>query len=346
LQFALEFLQKDQQRQLAEIATQHRLEFERLVAAMSLRFAVNQDFDNNLQLTLAELGQFLGADRVAVFQLNPSGQLGNLTHEWCERGVIPRKNRGAITPAGSFNWTVDQLRNQRAIHVVTMAQLPAAAAAERELFQNLESQSVLLLALQVGEKLAGLIIFTNVGIAKAWNTDDTSLLQVAAETISRIVTHREIAIALRESDERFRAFMSSTMVIAWAKDQPGRYIYMNPAFEKNFGICFAEWRGKTAADVWPAELAQQITASDQKILATNTPAEVIQKAKDVNGQERLWLCAKFPFTDSRGNNYLGGIGIDVTEQKKLEAQLRQSKKWRRLAIWPVALPTILTICSA
>jgi PAS domain-containing protein len=45
--------------------------------------------------------------------------------------------------------------------------------------------------------------------------------------------------ALRESEERFKAFMDHSPAIAFIKDEQGRYIYVNRPFEEQFGTGFA-----------------------------------------------------------------------------------------------------------
>jgi hypothetical protein len=34
--------------------------------------------------------------------------------------------------------------------------------------------------------------------------------------------------------------------------------------------------------------------------------------------------------------YLIGFGVDLTERKQLEAQLREAQRWMRLGAWPEA----------
>ncbi|MEX2479427.1 MAG: PAS domain S-box protein [Gammaproteobacteria bacterium] len=64
------------------------------------------------------------------------------------------------------------------------------------------------------------------------------------------VSERERTLAaLRESETRFELFMESNPAIAWIKDGNGRYLYMNRAWEREFGIDRETRIGKTARDL-------------------------------------------------------------------------------------------------
>ena len=326
VQFALEFLQKDKQRQLAEMGTRQRLKFEHHIATISVRFVGTHDFDAALDASLAEIGQFLGMDRAFVFQLRPDGGAIDNTHEWCAEGVASRKDKLNNLPTNELAWSIGALKKGGNINLLDTAKLPAEAAADHGLLQRLGGKALLLLPLLTGDRLLGFLGFGNEQMAKDWKADDTSLLQVVADIISRTITQRATESSLRTVNERFQAFMGNTPAIAWAKDQRGRYVYLNQTFEVQFGVLLGEWFGKTDAEVWPPEAAQQYIESDKKVLATGMPVETIETIVTATGPKRQWLCIKFPFTDEHGNQYLGGIGLDITEKQLLEAQLRQAQK--------------------
>ena len=51
-----------------------------------------------------------------------------------------------------------------------------------------------------------------------------------------------LAAALRESEDRFEAFMDNSPGIAWIKDQEGRHVYLSKAYERRFGVKLDDWR--------------------------------------------------------------------------------------------------------
>lgn len=132
---------------------------------------------------------------------------------------------------------------------------------------------------------------------------------------------RQATEALRESEERFRAFMNNTTAIAWMKDDQGRFIYLSKPFENHFGVRLEDWRGKTDFEVWPPPVAEEFRRSDAAVLNSNRPVETIEHTPTPDGGRAFWLVFKFPFWDASGQRYVGGIAIDITERKELEREV-------------------------
>ena len=325
VQFALEYWRKNKLQQLAEVDTRHRLKFESHIAAISMRFATS-DFDAALDASLAELGQFSGVDRAFVFQLRAGGKALDNTHEWCREGESHRQAQFKNRPTSDWNWTLDSLKTGAIVKLIDTGKLPPAALADGDSLQKLAGKALLLLPLLSGNQLLGFLGFGNERMSKDWKEEDTKLLQVAADFISRILSQRHAESATRAATEQFQAFMMNAPAIVWAKDERGRYVYLNKAFEINHNVLLCNWFGKTAAEVWPPEVVPEIEENDKKVYATQMPVQFTETTNCAAGVVRQWQCTKFFFTDQHGHRYLGGIGIDVTEKQKLEVQLRQSQK--------------------
>src|SRR5258707_2168691 len=128
--------------------------------------------------------------------------------------------------------------------------------------------------------------------------------------------------ALRQSEERFVAFMDNLPGYAWMKDLQGRYVYVNEMVE---GLPGYGSLGKTDAQIWPADLAAHYRANDKQVIATKRPLQTVEHFQ-LEGKQRHMVGSKFPIFDKTGAVALvGGAGVDITERIEAEAALRESE---------------------
>jgi two-component system sensor kinase len=132
--------------------------------------------------------------------------------------------------------------------------------------------------------------------------------------------------ARRQSDRLLAAFMDNLPALAWIKDVQGRYLYLNEAFTKAFGVDFEQWRNKVDRDVLPASTAMQLQANDAQVMETHKAVVTVETASYADGMHES-LVSKFPIVDESGHlDFLGGVAVDITDRKRMETALRESEE--------------------
>jgi len=195
--------------------------------------------------------------------------------------------------------------------------------------QPLGITSMMDVPIYVAGRLDGVLCHEHVGARRQWRPDEQMFAVAAANLVSLVIgqwEQRRAEEALLESQERFRVFMDSGLAVAFMKDEDGRMVYVNQPFEQVFELTRSEWLGKSDFELWPQETAQKLRENDLAVLAGGVPVELMETIPAPDGSPHYWLVFKFPFTDVSGKRFLGGTGIDITERKQLEEQLRQSQK--------------------
>lgn len=137
--------------------------------------------------------------------------------------------------------------------------------------------------------------------------------------------------ALRDSEQRFHAFMDATPAIAWMTDEAGRHLYMNRAWDRAFGRSREDWFGRTADELVPPDVAERIRQSDQEVLRLDRPVEIPNDVMELRGQTVHWNCFKFPFHTATGQRLVGGIAIDITRRKLAEQERERAEQALREA---------------
>lgn len=126
---------------------------------------------------------------------------------------------------------------------------------------------------------------------------------------------------LHDSESRFRTFMDSGNFLSWMKDEQGRYIYINQSYKNHFNAAPDSWLGKSDFELFSKPIAELFWNNDQKVLQSNTGITVEEIRTSDNGESCCWLSTKFPYIDSTGTRYVGGIAIDISERKATEKQI-------------------------
>ncbi len=148
-------------------------------------------------------------------------------------------------------------------------------------------------------------------------------------TVVDITERKNWEETLRQSEQRFAAFMRHLPGVAYIKDLSGKYVYYNDACWMLFEKHPADIIGKTDEEVWPAEEAAVYRKNDARVVEKGRPIEVTEPVRHPDGVHS-WLIYKFPIVEDGNVVLVGGIGIDITERQTLEEQLTQSHKMEAL----------------
>jgi PAS domain S-box-containing protein len=147
-----------------------------------------------------------------------------------------------------------------------------------------------------------------------------------------ITERRRAQDALRESEERFVRFMHHLPGLAWIKNVSGQYVYDNEAASKAFQTPLDALYGKTDANLFDAETAEQFQENDRRALESASGIQTVETLELPDGIHYSFV-NKFPIPGPDGAPLLvGGMAFDVTDQKQAEEALRESEeRFRTLA---------------
>jgi PAS domain S-box-containing protein len=132
---------------------------------------------------------------------------------------------------------------------------------------------------------------------------------------------------LRATEQRFSEFMQHLPGLAWIKDLEGRYVYANDAATRAFRRRREDLYGRTDDDLFPPTTARQFQANDRLAVASGTGILTIETLEQGDGLPHSSIVSKFPIPGRNGAAaFVGGMAIDITEQKRIEAALREADR--------------------
>lgn len=131
---------------------------------------------------------------------------------------------------------------------------------------------------------------------------------------------------LKESEEILQAILDNSPAIIYAKDIDGRYLLVNKQFAMFFNSDAASLLGKTDFELFPHEIAAQLKANDDKVLASKS----IQQMEEIvprGGDLKTHVSTKFCLFDKHDNVYaVCGITTDISEHVRNEKRLKESEE--------------------
>ncbi len=127
---------------------------------------------------------------------------------------------------------------------------------------------------------------------------------------------------LKQSEERFRSFMTHSPAAGWIVDRAGRFHYVSPGYYTMFGAKHGDLTGKLIGEIYEPGPARKYLANNLAALNEQRAVESIEPGVRADGSPGQFLVVKFPMTNSAGDVLLGGTALDITERQLAEQRVQ------------------------
>lgn len=313
-----------------EDTLQSQLKFEKMVAAISTRFANIPEgkLDETIEHALQLSGEFFNVDRSYLFQFSADGKIMNNTHEWCAQGIEPQIDNLQGIPAEIIPWWMEKLNRFEIINIYNIEDMPLAAAVEKKILESQSIQSVLVVPMAFAGKLTGFIGFDSVEDNKLWKEEQISILIVLAEIISNALVRQqreeEIKTISKENEKVFNGTQNAMFLIEVSGANSFRYVRNNTALEKTMGL--PNLSGKTPGEVFGDKDSELLCSNYSRCIQAGTPISYEENPVLPVGERNLVTTLTPVFQHGRVA-YIVGSSNDITERKKAEKALRKSEQF-------------------
>jgi PAS domain S-box-containing protein len=316
-----------------------RLEFERLVSQISSGLAglhSKKEIDVHINNALASVGKFSGADRAYVFRYSNEGKIADNTHEWCNDGIQPEiENLKGIYMEEKIPWFLEHMKKKDVFYVPDVSDMPPEAHLEQQHYKSQGIKSIIVVPMRSGSQLIGSLGFDSVKEKKEWSDDDLTLLKFLGETLTNVIERVRSEEMLKEKSVFLDKIIGSSAVSTWISDETGTAIRANPACLEFFGATEDEVIGKY--NLFRDSVIQEngLMPAIKDVFEKGESASIIidydfssvDHVNEKNTTHKILNSILTPIFNEKGlvTNVIVQT-IDLTEIKKMEAELTQSRK--------------------
>ncbi len=150
----------------------------------------------------------------------------------------------------------------------------------------------------------------------------------------------------RQSEEKLRQIIDLVPHMIFAKDREGRFLLANRTLAEMYDTTVEKLAQQRHRDIHGVGLElDRMLADDMEVIDSGHPKFIPEESfTDTKGRTYILQTTKIPYTEAGSNEAaMLGVAIDITEQKKAESKLRESR--RALATLMGNLPGIAYRCT-
>lgn len=292
-----------------------------------------EQLDQAINSSLAELGEFIGADRFYIFDYNRKKNTFSNTHEWCAKGISQQIHLLQNLPIGELKEWADLISIGETLHVPDVSELPKGSGLRLFLEQQ-EIQSTISVPIMENGVCSGFIGLDAVRNKHVFSEPEQMLLNVFAEMLVNVKSRSRTLELLQKSEAKYREITENMSDMVWTTDMNLQPNFCSSSIIKIFGYHAAEFEKVPLTKLYPTETIHKINLLQQEIkqkidlgsLTHNDQWNLEAEAFRKNGSCFWFSTNLHPHHNDEGK-MIGFIAItrDITEQKLAELALRGSE---------------------
>lgn len=143
---------------------------------------LTRDKENNINKVLARLGKITHSNRVYIFEFKDNLKIMDNTYEWCAEDTAAQIDYLTDLESSMFPWWMENLKNNKAIIIDDVSQIPDVGRNEKEILEEQMIKSVLVIPI-FNDELTAFMGFDDTESVRKWSTEDVQLLNAASNLI-------------------------------------------------------------------------------------------------------------------------------------------------------------------
>lgn len=321
----------------AETHLNHLLEMESLITRISRDLVNNDCLDKTIDDALRSIGSYNAASRAYLFMIDHAQERMSNTHEWCNAGVEAKKSMLQDLSTNVFPWSISQILQGLTLTIPDVKKLPHEAENERNILDQQDIKSLILVPVHMGQQIAGFMGFDNVVAVEQWDQGAERMLEMAAELIGAALQRKRDQEAIRQNAQQLDSIMRSAEHFAFyrlAVDQTadhGAHVeFASDSLNRVIGVKkdadFNTW----FSHVHPDDLPQ---LEAENLRATRTGTKLDHTIRMFHPQKQVWRWIRAvsnPVRNASGQiTHYNGFLLDVTDMVEASNELQAERDFAK-----------------
>ncbi len=318
-----ELKQEITRRTKAEEKLQKRLEYEKVISQSS-KLLLESNSSEALEKSLDLLQDVTDADRVFLYknkEIEDELYLDPVL-EVTKDGVEPIiENLDRTFKYSDVPWLHEKLSSLQKVH----AQIDELPDPEQSILQDQEVESILVIPFSIEGEWKGYIGAADTQKKRTWDEEEISLLKTVSRIIAAFEKRKAIEGSLVKQRNYTNTILDSLPSIYLLMDEDFHFIEWNSYAERYTGYSGDELKTKTAFDIIKPEHHELLKEAIERVRrkkGKGTELDLLTKS----GETAPFFWRGY-FIEIDNEQYFLCVGIDITEQKRTEKELRHEKRF-------------------
>lgn len=193
-------------RKILENALQKQIEFENVIAKLSIQLInlPEHHFGEALQLAISQLGAHSGFDRCYIYLIEPDQNTLSYNYEWVRKGIRKSHYQNTQLPVEDFKWLFNKLKKNTILKISRVGALPKKAKKLKDYLIKQDIKSIAAIPLIYNEKFLGFVGLDAVNEKKILSTDLEDLIILAVQSITNTIIRIRNEQSMRQMNTRLK----------------------------------------------------------------------------------------------------------------------------------------------
>ena len=271
--------------------------------------------------TLNSIGKITNLDRLTFYENIPEKKLFKQKYRWIKgsTNILKINPKAEYLPYSEIQEGISILEKNNPFFVVTK---DFHEGNLKKLFILHKIKSILFLPIFVKENFYGYISFDDTKTERIWSSDEISILQTVANSISVAIERNINEAQIAESEEKFRILSDNIPGTVYLSkfDDVSTKLYLNNQIKKLTGYPAKDFldNGLSFISLIHPDDRERVVREQQQSLLENKQFHSTYRIIQKSGKT-IWI-EEFGDAIRKNNNieYIGGIFIDISQ--KIEAE--------------------------